>query len=76
MPAAGGWLQVCSGGTGHTEAVQMMYNPEEVSYQQLVDLFYEKHDPMTLNRQKNDVGTQYRSGIYTHTEEQLKVRRR
>lgn len=66
--------QVCSGTTGHTEAVQVTYNPEEVSYQQLVDLFYKGHDATTLNRQKGDAGTQYRSGIYTHDQAQLQVR--
>lgn len=51
----------------------MTYNPEEVSYQQLVDLFYKGHDATTLNRQKGDAGTQYRSGIYTHDQSQLQV---
>lgn len=67
------YTQVCSGSTGHTEAVQMTYNPEEVSYQELVQLFYKGHDATTLNRQKGDAGTQYRSGIYTHDQEQLQI---
>lgn len=51
----------------------MTFNPEEVSYQQLVDLFYQRHDATTLNRQKGDRGTQYRSGIYTHDQKQQQV---
>jgi peptide-methionine (S)-S-oxide reductase len=65
--------QVCSGRTGHTEAVEMTFKPDEVTYQQLVDKFYENHDPTTLNRQKNDVGTQYRSGIYYRTDEEKQI---
>lgn len=61
---------VCSGRTGHTEAVHMFYNPAEVSYKQLLDVFFERTDPTTLNRQGNDAGTQYRSGIYFHNEAQ------
>ncbi|KAN0035633.1 hypothetical protein ACTA71_004916 [Dictyostelium dimigraforme] len=64
------YRQVCSGKTGCAEAVELEYNPAEVSYNQLLDLFWSKHDPTTLNRQGNDVGTQYRSGIYYHNEEQ------
>ena len=51
----------------------MTFNPDEVSYQQLVDLFYQRHDATTLNRQKGDRGTQYRSGIYTHDQKQQQV---
>lgn len=65
--------EVCSGSTGHTEAVQMYYNPGEVSYRELLDVMLERTDPTTLNRQGNDRGTQYRSGIYYHNEEQKKV---
>ena len=54
----------------------MTYNPSEVSYHQLVAKFYENHDPTTLNRQKGDAGTQYRSGIYYRTDEERQVRRR
>lgn len=61
---------VCMGFTGHTEAVQCAYDPKEVSYTALLDTFFNKVDPTTLNRQGNDRGTQYRSGIYFHDDEQ------
>jgi len=64
---------VCSGSTGHTEAVEMTYKPSEVTYEQLVAKFYENHDASTLNRQKGDVGTQYRSGIYYRTDEEKQI---
>jgi len=64
---------VCSGASGHTEAVQMTYNPDEVSFAELCDVFYANHDATTKNRQGNDVGTQYRSGIYYHTDEQKSI---
>lgn len=51
---------VCTGSTGHNEVVQVVYDPSEVSYEQLLDAFWAKHDPTTLNRQGGDVGTQYR----------------
>ena len=66
--------QVCSESTGHAEAVQMTYNPEEVGYDRLVDLFYSRHNSTTPNRSGNDSGTQYRSGIYYHNEEQRQVK--
>ncbi|KAL4419752.1 hypothetical protein ABPG75_006850 [Micractinium tetrahymenae] len=62
--------EVCSGRTGHTEAVQMYYNPAECSFEQILDEFFQKVDPTTLNRQGNDVGTQYRSVIFYHSEAQ------
>jgi peptide-methionine (S)-S-oxide reductase len=65
--------EVCSGSTGHTEAVQMYFNPEEVTYGALLDVLLERADPTTLNRQGSDRGTQYRSGIYYHNPEQEKV---
>lgn len=65
--------EVCSGSTGHTEGIQMYYNPGEVSYRQLVDVWLERTDPTTLNRQGNDRGTQYRSGIYYHDDQQKKI---
>ncbi|MET9293705.1 peptide-methionine (S)-S-oxide reductase MsrA [Streptomyces sp. NPDC003077] len=62
--------EVCSGLTGHTEAVRVVYDPARVSYGDLLKVFWESHDPTQGFRQGNDVGTQYRSAIYTHTPEQ------
>ena len=64
------YREVCSGRTGHTEGVQMEFNPNEISFTTLLEVFFDTHDPTTLNRQGNDVGTQYRSGVYYHSEEQ------
>jgi len=64
---------VCSGTTGHAEVIQITYNPTEVSYAELLEIFWKMHDPTTLNRQGNDVGTQYRSGIYYHNENQKQI---
>lgn len=61
---------VCSGTTGHAEVVKVRFDPQLVSYGQLLEVFFALHDPTTLNRQGHDVGTQYRSGIYTHSPEQ------
>jgi len=61
---------VCSGRTGHAETVQVEYDSSRVSYEQLLDVFWENHDPTTLNRQGPDVGEQYRSAIFFHTPEQ------
>ncbi|KAL3136200.1 hypothetical protein ABBQ32_007214 [Trebouxia sp. C0010 RCD-2024] len=65
--------QVCSESTGHAEAVQLAYNPQEVGYDKLVDLFFSRHNSSTPNRSGNDVGTQYRSAIYYHNDEQKKI---
>src|SRR6476660_1597116 len=64
---------VCGGRTGHAEAVKISFAPDVVSYRELLEVFFAIHDPTTLNRQGNDVGTQYRSAIYYHTPEQKKV---
>jgi peptide-methionine (S)-S-oxide reductase len=65
--------EVCSGRTGHTEAVLVVYDPKQVTYSELLKTFWESHDPTQGMRQGNDVGTQYRSGIYTFNEAQLKA---
>ncbi|MBK6741758.1 MAG: peptide-methionine (S)-S-oxide reductase MsrA [Hydrogenophilales bacterium] len=62
--------QVCGGDTGHTEVVQIHFDPDVISYRELLEVFFAVHDPTTLNRQGNDVGTQYRSAIYWHSPEQ------
>jgi len=64
------YQQVCSGGTGHAEAVQITFDPQQVSYEELLEVFLHTHDPTTLNRQGNDVGTQYRSAVFYHDETQ------
>lgn len=61
---------VCQGDSGHTEVVQVQYHPDVISTAQLLELFFFLHDPTTLNRQGNDIGSQYRSVIYTHSPEQ------
>jgi len=65
--------EVCSGLTGHTEVVLVVYDPREVSYEKLLAVFWESHDPTQGMRQGNDVGTQYRSGIYVYSPEQRKL---
>lgn len=66
---------VCSGRTGHAEAVEILYDPDRISYQDLLEAFWRMHDPTQLNRQGVDVGSQYRSAIYTHTEDQERLAR-
>jgi peptide-methionine (S)-S-oxide reductase len=65
--------QVCTGRTGHAEAVQITYDPKVISFKDLLDVFFTVHDPTTLNRQGADVGPQYRSGIFYHTPEQKAI---
>lgn len=64
------YQQVCSGDTGHAEVVEVRYDPAKVSYEKLLEVFWNSHDPTTMNRQGADVGTQYRSAIFFHTEDQ------
>ena len=65
--------QVCSGATGHAEAVQIDYNPDMVSYEELLEVFWNNHDPTTINRQGPDIGTQYRSTIFVHNDNQKEM---
>jgi peptide-methionine (S)-S-oxide reductase len=67
--------QVCSGRTGHAEVVRVTFDPARLSLREVLEIFFSIHDPTSLNRQGNDVGTQYRSGIYFHTPEQERVAR-
>lgn len=67
--------QVSTGTTGHAEAVQITYDPEEISYEDLLEIFFSVHDPTTLNRQGADVGTQYRSAVFFHDEGQREAAR-
>ena len=62
--------QVCNKDTGHAEALQIEYDPQQISFYELLEVFWKTHDPTTLNRQGNDVGPQYRSAIFYHNEEQ------
>ncbi|MDT0293076.1 peptide-methionine (S)-S-oxide reductase MsrA [Mesonia ostreae] len=67
------YREVVEGRTGHAEALQFTYNPEQVSYEEILHIFFATHDPTTLNRQGNDVGTQYRSAIFFEDEQQKEI---
>ena len=70
------YADVCTGTTGHAEVTQVTYDPEKVSFEKLLEQFWRLHDPTTLNRQGNDVGTQYRSAIFYHDEAQKEAAER
>lgn len=67
------YKEVCAGTTGHAEVCQLSYDPEKVTYTELLEIFWQTHDPTTLNRQGNDVGTQYRSVVFYHNENQKQL---
>jgi len=67
------YKDVCSGETGHAECTQMAYDPSKISYDELLEVFFKVHDPTSLNRQGNDIGTQYRSVIFYHSDEQKRL---
>jgi peptide-methionine (S)-S-oxide reductase len=67
------YQQVCGGDTGHAEVIQLKFDPEVISYSDILKVFFAVHDPTTLNRQGGDIGTQYRSAIFTHSPEQEKT---
>ena len=65
--------EVCTDKTGHAEAVEVEFNPDEISYEELLDVFWKNHNPTTLNRQGPDVGNQYRSAIFYHDDQQKEI---
>jgi len=67
------YKQICTGNTGHAEVAKIEFNPEKITYSQILNVFWQSHDPTTLNRQGNDVGTQYRSVIFFHDESQREI---
>ena len=68
--------QVCAGNTGHAEVTQVTFDPDQVSYEELVEKFWAVHDPTQMNRQGPDVGDQYRTAIFTHSDEQAEIARK
>ena len=66
------YSEICTGTTGHAEAIQITFDPSEVGFEDLLEVFFGTHDPTTLNRQGADIGTQYRSAIFYHSEDQMK----
>jgi peptide-methionine (S)-S-oxide reductase len=69
------YQEVCGGGTGHAEVVQLKFDPSAISFEEILQVFFSIHDATTLNRQGNDVGTQYRSAIFFHSPEQERIAR-
>ncbi len=67
------YREIITGRTGHAEAIQIRFNPTIISFQELLYVFFATHDPTTLNRQQNDVGTQYRSAVFYHSEKQKEI---
>lgn len=67
------YKEVCNGVTGHAEVCQLFYNPDVISFEEILEVFWQTHDPTTLNRQGNDIGTQYRSAIFYHTDQQRQI---
>lgn len=67
------YRQVCDGTTGHAEVIQVRFDPSEISFKEILQVFFSVHDPTTLNRQGHDIGTQYRSAIFYHSDEQKRV---
>jgi peptide-methionine (S)-S-oxide reductase len=67
------YKEVCSGLTGHAEVIQLQYDPDSISFDELLEVFWSSHDPTTPNRQGNDIGTQYRSVIFYHSDEQKRI---
>ena len=67
------YKQICTGNTGHAEVAKIEFDPDKITYSQILNVFWQSHDPTTLNRQGNDVGTQYRSVIFFHNESQREI---